>query len=77
MSSIITLAEAQTRLKELIEQLIPGEELLIEDGGFIIAHLTSERKRSDKPRIPGTMKGTVLRMDPDFNAPLEDFKEYL
>jgi uncharacterized protein DUF2281 len=25
----------------------------------------------------GTLKGTVLYMAPDFDAPLEDFKEYM
>jgi hypothetical protein len=29
------------------------------------------------PRQPGTLKGTVLYMAPDFDAPLEDFKEYM
>jgi hypothetical protein len=29
------------------------------------------------PRQSGTMKGTVLYMAPDFDAPLEDFKEYI
>jgi antitoxin (DNA-binding transcriptional repressor) of toxin-antitoxin stability system len=30
-----------------------------------------------KPRVPGTLRGTVLQMAPDFNAPLDDFKEYM
>ena len=28
-------------------------------------------------RRAGTMKGSVLCMGPDFNAPLEEFKEYM
>ncbi|MDR0692304.1 MAG: DUF2281 domain-containing protein [Prevotellaceae bacterium] len=33
----------------------------------------------DKPEKPffGCMKGTVTWMSDDFNAPLEDFKEYM
>jgi hypothetical protein len=28
-------------------------------------------------RRPGALKGTLLYMAPDFDAPLEDFKEYM
>jgi antitoxin (DNA-binding transcriptional repressor) of toxin-antitoxin stability system len=72
----ITLAEAQARLKELIDQK-PGEVLVIEDGGRPVARLIVEKKPARKPLTPGTLKGTVLWMDPDFNAPLEEFKEYM
>jgi hypothetical protein len=30
-----------------------------------------------KPRQPGTLKGTVLYMAPDFDAPLDEFKDYM
>jgi hypothetical protein len=30
-----------------------------------------------QPRQLGTLKGTVRYLAPDFDAPLEDFKEYL
>ena len=30
-----------------------------------------------QPRRPGTLRGTVLYMAPDFDAPLDDFKEYM
>jgi hypothetical protein len=29
------------------------------------------------PRRLGTLKGTVLSIAPDFDAPLDDFKEYM
>jgi hypothetical protein len=29
------------------------------------------------PRRCGTLRGTVLYMAPDFDAPLDDFKEYM
>ena len=28
-------------------------------------------------RKPGTLQGTVLYMAPDFDAPLDDFKDYM
>lgn len=30
-----------------------------------------------KPRQPGTLRGTVTYMAPDFDAPLDAFKEYM
>lgn len=30
-----------------------------------------------KPRQPGTLPGTVTYMAPDFDAPLDEFKEYM
>ncbi len=32
--------------------------------------------RTKKPRLIGSMKGLVRYMVPDFNAPLEEFKDY-
>ncbi len=29
------------------------------------------------PRKAGTMKGLIVRMSDDFDAPLDDFKEYM
>jgi Protein of unknown function (DUF2281) len=41
-----------------------------------VARLDAE-ETSRPPRQLGTMKGSVLYMAPDFDAPLEDFKEYM
>jgi len=30
-----------------------------------------------KPRQPGTLRGTVTYMAPDFDAPLDEFQEYM
>ncbi|MGH9765050.1 MAG: DUF2281 domain-containing protein [Blastocatellia bacterium] len=40
------------------------------------ASFPSNRWRVGKARQPGTVRGTVLYMAPDFDAPLEDFKKY-
>lgn len=74
----VTIQEAQTRLSELIHRLMPGDELVITENNEPVARLvptTAEPKR--KPRQPGTLRGTVLYMAPDFDAPMEDFKEYM
>lgn len=76
--SSITLEEAQARLAELVERLAPGEAVLITRNNQPVAKLVGEASTSPKPsRMLGTLKGTILHMAPDFDAPLEDFKEYM
>lgn len=73
----VTLQEAQSRLSELIRSLKPGEELVITDQRATVARLHAEPTPRRQPRRPGTLRGTVLYMAPDFDAPLEDFEEYM
>ena len=72
----ITLEEAQARLASLIEQLHPGEQVIITRDQQPVARLVREGA-SPRPRQLGTLKGTVLYMAPDFDAPLDDFKDYM
>ena len=72
--STITIEEAQARLPQLIEQAQPGDELVITRDQLPVATLTVH---IPAPRKPGTLKGTVLYMAPDFADPLEEFKEYM
>lgn len=74
----ITLEEAQARLSELIACLQPGEELVITRDEQPVARLVGELKPTkQQSRRLGTMQGSVLYMAPDFDLPLEEFKEYL
>jgi len=69
--------EAQCRLKELIDKLAPGEEIVITKNQQRIAKLVGERQiRSPRP-APGLGKGSILYMAPDFDEPLDEFKEYM
>ena len=77
MPAPITVEEAQATLKEIIGKLAPGEEVVITDNERPVAKLVVTAAVPRKPRQPGTLRGTVLYMAPDFNAPLEDFKEYM
>jgi antitoxin (DNA-binding transcriptional repressor) of toxin-antitoxin stability system len=73
----LTTSSLWIRLSELIEQLHPGEEIIITRDQKPGARLVGETKPSAKPqRTLGTLRGTVLYMAPDFDAPLADFKEY-
>jgi antitoxin (DNA-binding transcriptional repressor) of toxin-antitoxin stability system len=72
--STVTLEDAQSRLPELIEKLHPEEEIVIMRDEKPVARIVAEPKTERPPRRPGTLKGTVLYMAPDFDAPME-FKD--
>ncbi len=75
---IVTIEDAQARLPELIERLQPGEEIVITREQKAVARLIGAAEQPEQPlRQLGTLKGTVRYMAPDFDAPLEDFKEYM
>ena len=73
--SSVTLAEAQSRLVELLQQLRPGEELTITDHGQAVA-LIRKAEQTSWPCQAGSAKGKIW-MAPDFDEPLEEFKEYM
>jgi antitoxin (DNA-binding transcriptional repressor) of toxin-antitoxin stability system len=72
----VTIEDAKSRLGELIASGIPGEEINIVQGSRIIAKLVPVAN-DDEPRRPGSATGSVLYMADDFDAPLEDFREYM
>ena len=72
----VPIEEAQTSLVDLIHQLQPDEEVVITENNQPVARLVATASPQPKRRL-GTLKGTVLYMTPDFDAPLEDFKEYM
>jgi antitoxin (DNA-binding transcriptional repressor) of toxin-antitoxin stability system len=73
----IDIGRAQAELPALVHQLAPGEEVVITENGAPVARLVAEPPPAAKPRQPGTLRGTVLYMAPDFDAPLDEFKEYM
>ena len=73
----VTVADAQARLPELIAALKPGETDVLTADNQPVARLVAEEPPPRKVRQLGTLKGTVLYMAPDFDAPLDDFKEYM
>jgi len=73
----VSLVEAQAKLAELIHSLHFGEEVLIIENDHPIARILAAQPQPCQPRRPGSLRGTVLHMADDFNAPLDDFKEYM
>jgi prevent-host-death family protein len=73
----VTLEEARAHLAELIEKLHPGEAIVITRDQKPVARLVGAEELAKPERRLGTLKGTVLHLAPDFDAPLDDFKEYM
>ncbi len=71
----VNLDDAKAHLREIISGLNPGEQLVIVEEGEPVATLTRSRA-IQWPCKAGSAKGTKHWMAPDFDAPLEDFREY-
>lgn len=77
MSATLTVEEAQAKLKELIRKLSPGEVIIITDNQQPVAKLVGERPALPSRPAPGLGKGSILYMAPDFDEPIDEFKEYM
>ena len=72
----VTLDEAQAHLPKLLAQLQPGEELTITAQGHPLAQV-KKAERTSWPCQAGCYRKADFFMAPDFDAPLDDFKEYM
>ncbi len=74
----LSIQEAQAQLPDLVHGLAKGDEVMIIENDKAIARIVPIVEQPPQAgRRPGTLRGTVLYMAPDFDAPLEDFKEYM
>jgi antitoxin (DNA-binding transcriptional repressor) of toxin-antitoxin stability system len=73
--STVTLEEAQAKLSEIIGQLLPGEVVTITDHGQPLAQV-KRTERTSWPCKAGSAKDRILWIAPDFDAPLDEFREY-
>ena len=71
----VTIEDAQAHLRELIEHLTPGDEVVITQNDQPVAKLVSSRP-TRKPRQPGNCKG-MLTIVSDDDEHLKDFAEYM
>lgn len=70
----VTLNEAQIHLVDLVEAAAAGEKVFIKKNDEVtlqlVPHVAQRRKRQF-----GSAKG-LISMAPNFDEPLEDFREY-
>ena len=76
MTRTLPFDVAKGRLGEIVEGMVPGEELVLTAQGAPLAVVTRP-PRDSWPCQPGSARGTDHWMAPDFDAPLADFKEYM
>jgi antitoxin (DNA-binding transcriptional repressor) of toxin-antitoxin stability system len=74
--STVTVEEAESRLPELLAGLRPSEEILIVENGVPLARLV-KTERNSWPCQPGSAKDIPHWMAPDFDVPLDDFRQYM
>jgi antitoxin (DNA-binding transcriptional repressor) of toxin-antitoxin stability system len=74
-----TIDDAETRLRDLIEAAVRGEEVVITtdpERDRVVVRLVAERSREPRrPREFGSAKGLLVVPD-DFDAPLDEFAAY-
>ena len=74
----LSIQEAQAQLPDLVHGLSFGDEVIIVENDQPVARIVPAMGQPQRPpRCLGTLRGTVLYMAPDFDAPLDDFKEYM
>lgn len=71
----ITVEEAQAELSKLIEQLAPGEELVITRNARPVAQLIGLPAGRPHP-VPGRGRGKLVIVSEDDDY-LKDFEEYM
>jgi antitoxin (DNA-binding transcriptional repressor) of toxin-antitoxin stability system len=74
--SSVSIEEAQATLPQLIEGLTPGEEVVITKNGQPCAQV-KKAARTTWPCRAGSYRKAEFWMATDFDAPLEDFKDYM
>ena len=70
MAVQVNLSDAKSKLSELINKVIAGEEVIIAKSGKPVAKLVPFTKPAQN-RKPGSAKGKLIISD-DFDAPLPD-----
>jgi antitoxin (DNA-binding transcriptional repressor) of toxin-antitoxin stability system len=76
MTRTFPLVAVQAKLAEIVFGMIPGEQVILTTDGEPVAVVT-RTERTSWPSVPGTAKDRSFWMAPDFDAPLEDFAEYM
>lgn len=71
----VTMEEAATSLAELIREAKGGEEVVIMENSYPVVKLVLMAPEGRKPQF-GSARGLIEIRD-DFDAPLDEFKDYM
>lgn len=69
------IAEAKARFSELVSRAMLGEDVVIARDNRPVLRLVPLEPAGGERR-PGSAKGQVLHVAPDFDAPLDAFADY-
>lgn len=69
------IAEAKSHFSEMVKRALLGEEIIIAKDNKPLLRLSPMAARK-KMRKPGSAKGQILSIAPDFDDLPADFKEY-
>jgi prevent-host-death family protein len=72
----IALVDAQQRLAELVAAVARGEEFVITVEGKPAAKVGPATEKRPARQF-GSARGMILKIADDFDAPLDDFAEYM
>jgi len=70
------IAEAKTHFSRLVQKAMLGEEVVISKDNKPVLRLVP-MDQPKRPRKPGSGKGQLLYIAPDFDATPEAFKDYV
>jgi prevent-host-death family protein len=71
----VTIHEAKTHLSRLIDEVLNGEAIVISRGNTPVAKLMP-LAAGKRPRRSGGAAKAIIAIADDFDADMEDFKEY-
>ena len=71
----LSLQEAERHLAELINRVAGGEDVIITRNDGLSFKIVPFQRKKPRP-VFGSAKG-LIKMAEDFDAPLDDFKEYM
>jgi prevent-host-death family protein len=72
----VELGDGNADLEKLVGDVSAGAEVLITRNGHPVARLVPVSSAGGPDRTPGSAKG-VLSVPDDFDAPLNDFRDYM
>ena len=71
----VNIHEAKTNLSKLIKKVVNGEEVIIAKGNKPLVKMVLIEGNKPKRKV-GSAKGKIIT-GKDFDAPLDDFSEYI